>query len=511
MTTTKKTVDLSWHCNQCTFNNKDKHAKCQMCEEKRPKKRPGLSTKLIPTKKVAKVSLESTLEGKDPDALQHVLEAESEHADGETAIITEIRTLDSELRTTKKRSEKRAKVSLESNLDLGNDLSRVSLDLSSLPIVPRKNKLSSKQKQPHQTMEPRLLSLTDRVSLDHVRKPTWDEKKLIEERERTQKLDVVSSFNCSMSSGINDDFDNNGLLSQRGRITSTESMEVETCQTISEQETISALLEKIARLQQQIKEPNELNNANQVNHNGRLSWSFNKDDPVPDDIHQFGQKRELSWAFPKNGPVPANVVDELYKQLKLSLKVSREQFSKAVNDIPAMSQHVVVGSDPSVNSGLVEIIKEEFENESILFATDSPIANANGPHINAFVMDSHVLSTNDCIVTSSNGMIANKPWRAVDRLQQYLTAYMGGSRVAISAVLPLLLSVSITSNPDDPSLLILDGQPAHAREGRDKSIKIMNSGVARISKFSMLYALRTCNVGLVLGDDAKKTLLGEGS
>ena len=243
----------------------------------------------------------------------------------------------------------------------------------------------------------------------------------------------------------------------------------------------------------------------------QMSQDLSSSSTPRDNANQVNRNEELAWASPKDGPVPANVVDELYKQLKLSLKVSREQFSKAVNDIPAMSQHVVVGSDPSVNSGLVEIIKEEFENESILFATDAPIANANGPHINAFVMDSHVLSTNDCIVTSSNGMIANKPWRAVDRLRQYLTAYMGGFRVAISAVLPLLLSVSITSNPDDPSLLILDGQPAHAREGRDKSIKIMNSGVARISKFSMLYALRTCNVGLVLGDDAKKTLLGEGS
>ena len=178
---------------------------------------------------------------------------------------------------------------------------------------------------------------------------TWEEKKLIEERKGTQKLDVVSSFNCSMSSGINDDFDNNGLLSQRGRITSTESMEVETCQTISEQETISALLEKIARLQQQIKEPNELNNANQVNHNGGLSWSFNKDDPVPDDI-----------------------VDELYKLLNPIPRLTKKQFSKMVNALPAMSNNVVVGSDPSVNSGLVEIINEEFGNGSILFATDAP-------------------------------------------------------------------------------------------------------------------------------------------
>ena len=69
-----------------------------MCKQFRPKKRSGLSTTLIPTKKVAKVSLESTLEGKDPEALQHVLEAESEHADNETAIITEIRTLAIELR-----------------------------------------------------------------------------------------------------------------------------------------------------------------------------------------------------------------------------------------------------------------------------------------------------------------------------------------------------------------------------------------------------------------------------
>jgi hypothetical protein len=124
MTTTKKTVDRSWPCIYCTFDNEHNHAICQVCKQFRPKKRSGLSTTLIPTKKVAKVSLESTLEGKDPEALQHVLEAESEHADNETAIITEIRTLASELRTTKKRSDKRAKVSLESNLDLGNDLSR---------------------------------------------------------------------------------------------------------------------------------------------------------------------------------------------------------------------------------------------------------------------------------------------------------------------------------------------------------------------------------------------------
>jgi hypothetical protein len=178
-----------------------------------------------------------------------------------------------------------------------------------------------------------------------------------------------------------------------------------------------------------------------------------------------------------------------------------------VNDIPAMSRHVIVDPDPSVNSDLVEIIKEEFEKGRILFSTTAPIVNASGPHIDGFVMDSHVLSTNTCIATSANEMIANKPWSAVDRLQHYKTAYMDGSRVAISAALPLLLSVSINSKPDGPSLLILDGQPAHKREGRDKSTKIMNSGVAKISMFSMLHALRTCNVGLVLGDDAKKTLL----
>ena len=74
--------------------------------------------------------------------------------------------------------------------------------------------------------------------LDEDRKPTWEEKKLIEERERTD----ASSFNGSMSSGINNDFDNNGLLSQRGSITSMESMEVEPYQTT--QETISALMSK---------------------------------------------------------------------------------------------------------------------------------------------------------------------------------------------------------------------------------------------------------------------------
>ena len=108
---------------------------------------------------------------------------------------------------------------------------------------------------------------------------------MIEEQERTQMLDVVSSFNCSMSSCINDD------------------------QT--------ALLELIARLQHQLKEkdhrPNDLNNANQVKRNRGLSWSFNKDDPVPDDI-----------------------VNELYKQLNPTLQLTKEQFSKMVNTLPAM-------------------------------------------------------------------------------------------------------------------------------------------------------------------------------
>jgi hypothetical protein len=313
----------------------------------------------------------------DPEALQHVLEAESEYADNETAIITEIRTLASELRTTKKRSDKRAKVSLESNLDLGNDLSR---------------------------------------------KPTLEEKILMERK--STDGDKKRGFESSTNSGFDDD-------EQSGLTSSTEPMLWGSNGTMTAHETISArevaLLEEIENLRQQVMENNQ----------------------------QFGQKRELSWAFPMNGPVPANVVKELYKQLNPSLKISREQFSKAVNDIPAMSRHVIVEPDPSVSSGLVEIINEEFEKVSILFATNAPIANANGAHIDSFVMDSHVLSTNTCIATSPNGMITNKPWSPVDRLQHYMTAYMDGSRVAISAALPLLLSVSINSNPDCPSLLIL--------------------------------------------------------
>ena len=162
------------------------------------------------------------------------------------------------------------------------------------------------------------------------------------------------------------------------QMSAMELMEMEPCQT--PQETISALQEKIARLQQQIEEqecrPNELNNANQVKCNVGLSWSFNKDDPVPDYI-----------------------VSELYKQLNPNLRLTKERFSMMVNALPAMSKHVVVGSDPSVNSGLVEIINEEFENGSILYATTNPMANANGPHIDGFVMDSYPLSSNTRLIT----------------------------------------------------------------------------------------------------------------
>ena len=174
-----------------------------------------------------------------------------------------------------------------------------------------------------------------------------------------------------------------------------ESMEVEPYQTT--QETISALLEKIACLQQQIEEqerrPNELNNANQVKLNVGLSWSFNKNDPVPDDI-----------------------VSELYKQLNPNLRLTKERFSMMVNALPAMSEDVVVGSDPSVNSGLVDIINEEFGNGSILFSTDAPMANANGPHIDACVIDSYTVSSNSNIATSPDGMITDLPWREYDRL-----------------------------------------------------------------------------------------------
>ena len=176
--------------------------------------------------------------------------------------------------------------------------------------------------------------------LDVDRKPTWEEKKLIEEWERQAEQAVDSSFlakrgeapivgsqmsatvvlcssldsNVTLGSSLDSSLDsssNNVVLdsSLDSKVvlglsldssldsSSMESMEVEPYQTT--QETISALQEKIARLQQQIEEqerrPIELNNANQVKRNVGLSWSFNKDDPVPDDI-----------------------VSELYKQLKVT-------------------------------------------------------------------------------------------------------------------------------------------------------------------------------------------------
>lgn len=284
----EKDLDYSWRCKNCTLDNNAASHECHMCWSAQPRKQ-------------AKLAIDSSL------------------------------PLDSYAVIPEKIA---AKVSLES---------------SSLPIFPCKNKLSSKQKQSHQTTEPRLLSSTARVSLDQDQKPTWEEKKLIKEQEHTLMLDDVSSFNCSKSSGINDDLDNNG-------------------ETISLRE--AALLEQIARLQHQLKEqdhhPNELNNANQVKHDRGLSWSFNKNDQVPDDI-----------------------VNVLYKQLNPTLRLTKEQFSKAVNALTAMSEHVVlVGTDPSVNSGLVDIINGEFKNRSILYATDAPLANANGPHIDAFFMDS---------------------------------------------------------------------------------------------------------------------------
>ena len=70
-----------------------------------------------------------------------------------------------------------------------------------------------------------------------------------------------------------------------------------------------------------------------------------------------------------------------------------------------------------MNSGLVDIIEEEFENRSILYATDIPMANANGPHIDAFVMDSYTLSTNTCIATSPEEMITNLLRRRLDTLR----------------------------------------------------------------------------------------------
>ena len=221
-----------------------------------------------------------------------------------------------------------------------------------------------------------------------------------------------------------------------------------------------------------------------MNHNGGLSWSFDKDDPVPDDI-----------------------VDELYKQLNPTLQITKERFSNAVNALPAMSENVVVGSDPSVNNDLVDIINEEFGNGSILFSTDAPMANANGPHIDACVIDSYTVSSNSNIATSPDGMITDLPWREYDRLRQYLTEYKDGFRVAISAALPLMALLAISSIPGDPNLLVLDACPAHARVRFDKNTKILNSGSERVSRYVLSYSIRSCKIGLVMGDDAKATLL----
>ena len=110
------------------------------------------------------------------------------------------------------------------------------------------------------------------------------------------------------------------------------------------------------------------------------------------------------------------LIETLYKQLNPFLQLSPEQFSNAVNALPFMSEHVIVGPDPSVNSDLVRIIKEEFEKGTILFATDVPIANANGAHIDAFVMDSYTVSSNTYIATSANEMITNLPWEQKNTL-----------------------------------------------------------------------------------------------
>ena len=174
------------------------------------------------------------------------------------------------------------------------------------------------------------------LSLDEDRKPTWDEKKLIEERERQAEQAVNSSSadeafaflakrgeapivgsqmsatvvlcssldsNVTLGSSLDSSLDSSsttvmldssldskvvlGLsLDSSLDSSSMESMEVEPYQTA--QETISALQEKIACLQQQIeikeRRLNVLNNANQLKRNVGLSGSFNKDDPVPDDI-----------------------------------------------------------------------------------------------------------------------------------------------------------------------------------------------------------------------------------
>ena len=135
------------------------------------------------------------------------------------------------------------------------------------------------------------------------------------------------------------------------------------------------------------------------------------------------------------------------------------------------------------------------------------LANANGPHIDAFVMDSYAVSSNSCIATSADGMITDLPWRVYDRLRHYLTEYKDGLRVAISAALPLMASLAVSSNPGDPNLLVLDANPAHACVRFDKNTKILNPGSERISRYVISYAIRSCKIGLVMGNDAKTALL----
>jgi len=117
------------------------------------------------------------------------------------------------------------------------------------------------------------------------------------------------------------------------------------------------------------------------------------------------------------------------------------------------------------------------------------------------------VSSNSCIATSADGMITDLPWRVYDRLRHYLTEYKDGLRVAISAALPLMASLAVSSNPGDPNLLVLDANPAHACVRFDKNTKILNPGSERISRYVISYAIRSCKIGLVMGNDAKTALL----
>ena len=119
------------------------------------------------------------------------------------------------------------------------------------------------------------LDLTNDLVTDQDQKPTWEELMVIKERENTRMLDEESSFNGSLSSGIVGDIDNNGRL-HRMRTTSTEPMEWE---TISAKE--AALLDLIARLQQQNMEQEQqliiqstMDNANQVSATGDCHGHF---------------------------------------------------------------------------------------------------------------------------------------------------------------------------------------------------------------------------------------------